>query len=229
MDWPLQDNAHGKASKRACSFSPEENGCGISFYPFSSGAYSSFPSLRLRANMRMRSIKMLDAGAIMKLIYGLILLNFSTSVFAEAYSVNVKREDSNLYRESSGLYIETRYCYEYTYGDDAILKYEQGSYSNKLIFSSGTECQVKSVFKPSSSSGSTTTSSNGSRSSYEIEVAHNDELFIINGEKYEAQTYCLGWETGESVIFLEGSEYGACASAKLFNVNRDEICDVWCE
>jgi len=58
MDWPLQDNAHGKAAKRACSFSLEENDCGISIYPFSSGAYSSFSSLRLRVNMRMRSIKM---------------------------------------------------------------------------------------------------------------------------------------------------------------------------
>jgi hypothetical protein len=30
--------------------------------------------------------------------------------------------------------------------------------------------------------------------SYEIEMADNDEKFIINGEVFEAQTYCLGWE-----------------------------------
>ncbi len=57
MDRPLQDTAHGKAAKRARSFSPEENGCDISIYLFSSYAYRSLPSLRLRANMRMRSIK----------------------------------------------------------------------------------------------------------------------------------------------------------------------------
>lgn len=68
-----------------------------------------------------------------------------------------------------------------------------------------------------------------SRDGYLIEVAHNDELFIINGEKYEAQTYCLGWDEGEEVLFLEGSPYGACASAKLYNFNRRESCDVWCE
>ena len=56
MDWPLQDNAHGKVSKCACSFSPEENDCGISIYPFSSSGYDIFSGLRLRANMRMRSI-----------------------------------------------------------------------------------------------------------------------------------------------------------------------------
>ena len=68
-----------------------------------------------------------------------------------------------------------------------------------------------------------------SREGYPIEVAHNDELFIINGEKYEAMTYCLGWEQGEHVLFIEGSAYGACASAKLLNIERGEVCEVWCE
>ena len=67
------------------------------------------------------------------------------------------------------------------------------------------------------------------RDSYLIEAAHNDDLFIINGEKYEAQTYCLGWDEGEEVLFIEGSPYGACASAKLYNLDRRESCDVWCE
>ena len=65
--------------------------------------------------------------------------------------------------------------------------------------------------------------------SYEIEIAHNDEIFIINGEKFAAQTYCLGWESGEYVIFLEGSEYGVCTSAVLYNTDREEKCEVWCE
>jgi hypothetical protein len=60
MDWPLQDNAHGKASKCACSFSPEENGSDILIYSFSSGGYEGFYSLRLRLNMRMRSIIILN-------------------------------------------------------------------------------------------------------------------------------------------------------------------------
>ena len=64
---------------------------------------------------------------------------------------------------------------------------------------------------------------------YLIEMAHDDELFIINGEKYEAQTYCIGWEEGDEIIFIEGSEYGACASAEIFNLDRRESCDVWCE
>ncbi len=68
-----------------------------------------------------------------------------------------------------------------------------------------------------------------SPSSYPIEMAHNDEKFVINGELFEAKTYCLGWDVGESVIFLDGSEYGVCVSAELYNIDRSEECSVWCE
>ena len=64
---------------------------------------------------------------------------------------------------------------------------------------------------------------------YIIDVSHNDELFIINGEKFESKTYCLGWEEGETVIFIEGSPLGVCVSATLYNLDRGEKCDVWCE
>lgn len=48
---------------------------------------------------------------------------------------------------------------------------------------------------------------------YKIEVSHNDKLPNINGERYEAQTYCFNTEEGDTVIFLDGSAYGACATA----------------
>lgn len=64
---------------------------------------------------------------------------------------------------------------------------------------------------------------------YEIEVSHNDELFIINGEKFEAKSYCFGMEEGDRVIFLEGSPYGACASAELLNMRTKKVCRVWCD
>jgi len=65
--------------------------------------------------------------------------------------------------------------------------------------------------------------------SYVIEFAHDDTTFFINDEKYEAQTYCLGWKQGDRVVFLEGSPYGACATAVLYNLRLKESCDVWCE
>ncbi len=64
---------------------------------------------------------------------------------------------------------------------------------------------------------------------YMIEAASNDEVFIINGETFEAKVYCLGWEEGDRVRFIDGSPYGVCVTATLFNLNRDETCEVWCE
>jgi hypothetical protein len=68
-----------------------------------------------------------------------------------------------------------------------------------------------------------------SRPSYEIEVSHNDELFVINGEKFEAKTYCFNMEEGDRVIFIDGSALGACASATLINLRTKQKCEVWCE
>ena len=68
-----------------------------------------------------------------------------------------------------------------------------------------------------------------SPSTYLIEMVYNDAKFIINGEVYEAQSYCLGWGDGDTVIFLDVSAYGACASAELYNVERGDECSVWCE
>ena len=64
----------------------------------------------------------------------------------ELYRVNVSRVDSNLYRDhtSKGI-IETRYCYQYATRDDAVLRWEGRYGNNRLIFSSGTTCDVIAV------------------------------------------------------------------------------------
>ena len=64
---------------------------------------------------------------------------------------------------------------------------------------------------------------------YLIQAAVNDEKFIINDEVFEAKTYCLGWDEGDKVIFIDGSANGVCVSATLFNLDRNEKCEVWCE
>ena len=119
---------------------------------------------------------------------------------------------------------------------DAIFDGEDGEFSGAfgsikkkkvlIVTEKGQLALVKSGVTLSEQSNSP---NNTATDSYQIEFAHNDEVFIINGEKFEAQTYCLGWDVGDSILFIEGSSLGACASAKLFNVNRKEACDVWCE
>lgn len=64
---------------------------------------------------------------------------------------------------------------------------------------------------------------------YTIQAAENDEIFIINNEKFKAKTYCFGLNVGDQVIFMEGSPYGACVSASFFDVQRNKTCEVWCE
>ena len=75
------------------------------------------------------------------------LLVVAGAASAEMYAVKVKRIDKDLYKTDGGVYIQTKYCYEYTYGDDAVLRYEPYSYDNKLIFDSGEVCDVEKVFK----------------------------------------------------------------------------------
>jgi len=56
---------------------------------------------------------------------------------AGVYEVNVRRKASNLYEiQGKNLQIETRYCYQYSFGEDAILKITSASgwSVGKLIF-----------------------------------------------------------------------------------------------
>ncbi|MDR1459456.1 MAG: hypothetical protein LBI60_04515 [Bacteroidales bacterium] len=65
-------------------------------------------------------------------------------------------------------------------------------------------------------------------STYFIEASVNDEKFIIDGELYEAKSYCFGMEEGDRVMFVDGTP-GFCTSAVIFNTRTRQTCDVWCE
>jgi hypothetical protein len=80
-------------------------------------------------------------------VLGSILIAIAIPASAEVYQVYVKRIDQDLYKTSEGIYIETQYCYHYSYGEDAILKYEQYGYDNKIIWEDDSNCDVKRVFK----------------------------------------------------------------------------------
>lgn len=78
-------------------------------------------------------------------VVGLMLI--ASLVYAEFYRVTVTRKASNVYKDAdTGLYIITKYCYEYAYNEEAILKYDKygSKYDNKLIFDNS-ECQVEEI------------------------------------------------------------------------------------
>lgn len=79
-----------------------------------------------------------------------LVLVLGIGAFAsDFYSLSeVKRVEQDMYSARSGttrVLIVTRYCYEYTYGEDAVLKYEPYSYDNKIIFDDNTSCDVEKV------------------------------------------------------------------------------------
>ncbi|MGI9072475.1 MAG: hypothetical protein ACR2JB_14435 [Bryobacteraceae bacterium] len=81
------------------------------------------------------------------LTFSMLALLLAPLVAAEYYKLEgIKRIDQDLYRAGKIL-VETRYCYHYTYGETAILKYEgSGEYSgSKIIWEDETACDVRKV------------------------------------------------------------------------------------
>jgi len=73
-----------------------------------------------------------------------LTITFTGVMFAEFYKLeDVRRIDKDLYKTRSGLFIETRYCYHYTYGEDAIYN----DSTQIIIWEDGEKCDVKRVFR----------------------------------------------------------------------------------
>ncbi len=80
-------------------------------------------------------------------LVSLMIILFANSAIGKTSKVIVKRIGENLYKTEKGLYIETSDCIEEVVENKAVLKYEKGSDSNKLIFEDGTSCPVVITFK----------------------------------------------------------------------------------
>ena len=66
------------------------------------------------------------------------------AISTDRYNVTVRRIEKDLYSvQGAKVIIETRYCYEYAYGQDAILQWEGKYGDNWLLFvDSKTKCDV---------------------------------------------------------------------------------------
>ena len=86
------------------------------------------------------------------LLFLSLLLSFSIqSVHASSYfDVTIYREESNFYEDSfQNLIIQTSFCYELVYSDNAVLRVDNpsGNLIGKLLFSNGNECDVKQIYE----------------------------------------------------------------------------------
>jgi hypothetical protein len=121
--------------------------------------------------------------------------------YAGNYDVSVTRKGSNVYKGTgSNTIIVTRYCYEYAYSEDAILK--SSGYSGKLIFvNNGTSCDVKSVYGKA----------NVAAGNYTVTVSRdNDDWYEIVGQDMFIQTsMCLSLSLGEeATLKLNSNGFG---------------------
>jgi len=64
---------------------------------------------------------------------------------------------------------------------------------------------------------------------YLVEASVKDETFIINGEVFEAKTFCFGVQSGDKVIFTQGSPLGVCVSAEFVVLRTGNKCSCWCK
>lgn len=88
------------------------------------------------------------SAALFVVVAAALLLFCTASTAAYYYALRgVKRLDKDLYKSSDGLYIETRYCYHYTFGEDAVLKWEGPYGDNKIIWDDDSTCQVKNIWR----------------------------------------------------------------------------------
>jgi hypothetical protein len=81
-------------------------------------------------------------------LLSLVIASLPSAVVATDYYKlpSIKRVDQDLYK-SGRILVETRYCYHYTYGETAILKYEgSGEFSgSEVIWEDDSTCEVKKV------------------------------------------------------------------------------------
>lgn len=76
------------------------------------------------------------------------MILFPPQTRAEYYKVYIEESiDDDLFLTNSGLYIETYACFRDSWGESAILKYDDYGYDNKLIFNDGTSCRVERIFQ----------------------------------------------------------------------------------
>lgn len=130
----------------------------------------------------------------MRNIYFLMVFSIILPLTASAdnYEVSVTRKGSNLYIvDGKKIFIHTRYCYEYVYSENTLLR--MNGYSGDMIFlNSGGKCDVSAVY------GET----NQNPGEYLVRINRKDDnWYEIWGEGvYIKTTGCLSLALGQEAV-----------------------------
>lgn len=105
-----------------------------------------------------------------------------------ANAETVTRKSKNLYKvDGSSVWLYTRYCYEYAYSEEAVLR------NGELIFvDSGAKCNVRLALKETTVKPGT----------YEVSVSQeDDDLYSTADDFYLSTSMCMELGIGEDAIF----------------------------
>jgi hypothetical protein len=150
----------------------------------------------------------------MKATLVVLLMMLAGIAAADDYDVSVTRKGSNLYKvDGKDIYIHTRYCYEYVYGEDSLLR--MSAASGKIVFiDEGSSCDVKAVFGES----------DASPGNYKVTVSREDDDWyeVFGTDTFIKTSACLNLSLGdEAILKLSGPGYGS-----LYFIDDDDDCMV---
>ena len=150
----------------------------------------------------------------MKFVLMGLLLMLTCSAAAGDYDLSVTRKGSNLYKvDGKDTYIHTRYCYEYVYSEDSLLRMS-GSGGKIVFIDEGSSCDVKAVYGESDLTPG----------KYKVSVSREDDDWyeVFGTDTFIKTSMCLNLALGEDAILkLSGSGYGT-----LFFIDDDDDCMV---
>lgn len=138
----------------------------------------------------------------MKLLCLLLTILLSSGIsMADNYEVSVTRKGSNLYKvDGENIFVHTRYCYEYVYYENAILKMN-GNYGEIVFIDSGEKCDVSAVYGQSDQPPG----------NYSVTISRkdNDWYEVWGSDVYIKTSGCLSLALGEEAILkISAGGYG---------------------
>ncbi len=116
---------------------------------------------------------------------------------AEPYSISVTRKDRNVYKiDGRDILIQTRYCYVYGYGEDAILRMN-GRTGDLIFVDQKDKCDVKGVFAASEQKPG----------KYSVSVSRDEDDWyeVFGADLYIKTSLCLQLALGDDAVLSVGA------------------------
>lgn len=150
----------------------------------------------------------------MKALLVALLMVMAGTAAADDYDFSVTRKGSNLYKvDGKDIYIHTRYCYEYVYSEDSLLR--MSGTSGKIVFiDEGESCDVKAVYGES----------HQAPGKYKVSVSREDDDWyeVFGTDTFIKTSLCLNLALADDAILkLSGPGYGS-----LYFIDDDDDCTV---